>query len=100
MNFWPEQMNKEIKIHTAEEPLPSVTSTRFLGVTIDNGLTWHPHINNLISKVSVNKLLLSKAKHLMNQESKKLIYYAHIYSHLTYANTVWSTNISKKQKKV
>ena len=24
MNFWPEQMNKEIKIHTAEEPLPSV----------------------------------------------------------------------------
>ena len=71
MNFWPEQMNKEIKIHTAEEPLPSVTSTRFLGVTIDNGLTWHTHINNLISKVSVSKLLLSKAKHLMNQESKK-----------------------------
>ena len=99
MNFWPEQMNKEIKINTSEEPLPSVTSTRFLGVTIDNELTWHPHINNLISKISVNKLLLSKAKHLMNQESKKLIYYAHIYSHLTYANTVWSTNISKKQKK-
>ena len=70
MSFWPEQMNNAIKIHTVEEPLPSVTSTRFLGVTIDNRLTWNIHINNLISKLSANKLLLSKSKHLMNQESK------------------------------
>ena len=34
----------------------------------------------------------------MNPEAKRLIYFAHIHSHLTYANTVWSTNISKKQK--
>ena len=99
MSFWPEQMNKAIKIQTSEDPLPSVTSTRFLGVTIDNRLTWNTHITNLISKISANKILLSKSKNLMNQESKKLIYYAHIHSHLTYANTLWSTNISKKQKK-
>ena len=42
---------------------------------------------------------MSKAKYLMNPESKRLIYFAHIHSHLTYANTVWSTNITKKQKK-
>ena len=98
MNFWPEQMDNEIKITTSEDPLPSVKSTRFLGVTIDNKLTWTTHTDNLIRKLSANKILLSKAKYLMNPEAKRLIYFAHIHSHLTYANTVWSTNTSKKQK--
>ena len=93
MSFWPEQMNNPIKILTTEEPLPSVKSTRFLGVTIDNKLTWTTHIDNLITKLSANKILLSKSKYLMNQEAKRLIYFAHIHSHLTYANTIWSTNI-------
>ena len=35
----------------------------------------------------------------MNQDAKRLIYFAHIHSHLTYANTVWSAHISRKQKK-
>ena len=98
MKFWPEQMDNEIKIITTEDPLPSVESTRFLGVTIDNKLTWTTHADNLIKKLSANKILMSKAKYLMNLESKRLIYFAHIHSHLTYANTVWSTNITKKQK--
>ena len=98
MKFWPEQMDNEIKIITTEDPLPSVESTRFLGVTIDNKLTWTIHTDNLIKKLNANKILLSKAKYLMNPESKRLIYFTHIHSHLIYANTVWSTNITKKQK--
>ena len=85
MSFWPEQMNNLIKILTIEEPLPSVISTRFLGVTIDNKLTWTTHVDNLITKLSTNKILLSKSKYLINQEAKRLIYFAHIHSHLTYA---------------
>ena len=50
MKFWPEQMDNEIKITTSEDPLPSVESTRFLGVTIDNKLTWTTHTDNLIRK--------------------------------------------------
>ena len=93
MSFWPEQMNNPIKILTIKESLPSVISTRFLGVTIDNKLTWTTHVDNLITKLRANKILLSKSKYLMNQEAKRLIYFAHIHSHLMYANTVWSTNI-------
>ena len=35
----------------------------------------------------------------MNQDAKRLIYFTHIHSHLTYANTVWSNHITGKQKK-
>ena len=36
----------------------------------------------------------------MNQDAKRLIYFTLIHSHLTYTNTVWSTHISGKQKKI
>ena len=90
-------MKNPIKILTTEGPLPSEESTRFLGVIIDNKLTWMTHTNNLITKLSTNKILIGKSKNLMNQDAKRLIYFAHIHSHLMYANTVWSTHISGKQ---
>ena len=99
MSFWPEKMENPIKILTTEGPLPSEESIRFLGVTIDNKLTWTAHTNNIITKLSTNKILLGKSKYLMNQDAKRLIYFAHIHSHLTYANTVWSNHITGKQKK-
>ena len=79
--------------------LPTVDTTKFLGVIIDNKLTWSKHINTTISKISANKNLLAKAKHLLTPEAKKHIYYAHIHLHLIYANTVWSGHMTSKQKK-
>ena len=35
----------------------------------------------------------------MNQLAKRQIYFAHIHSHLVYANTVWSNYTTGKQKK-
>ena len=32
-------------------PIPEVTSTKFLGVTIDNRLSWKQHINDLHKKL-------------------------------------------------
>ena len=92
-------MENPIKILTTKGSLPSEESIRFLGVTIDNKLTWSAHINNIITKLSTNEILLGKSKHLMNQDAKRLIYFTHIHSHLTYANTVWSNHITGKHKK-
>ena len=32
--------------------LPQVKHTKFLGVIIDNKLTWQPHLNSLVKKLS------------------------------------------------
>lgn len=31
---------------------------------------------------------------------KKCIYYAHIYSHIAYVNTIWGNSVTSKQKKI
>ena len=40
------QQDEEI-LKINETPIPEVSSTKFLGVTIDNRLSWIPHINDL-----------------------------------------------------
>ena len=42
-----------IKIDTVS--LPVVSQTKFLGITIDNRLSWKEHINNIIQKFQSTK---------------------------------------------
>ena len=52
--------------------LPSVDTTKFLGVIIDKKLLWTKHISTIISKISANKNLLAKAKYLLTPEAKNI----------------------------
>ena len=80
--------------------LPIVNQTKFLGATIDSKLQWTEHINNVISKISLNKNLIGWVKNLFNIQAKNSIYYAHIYSHITYANVIWGNFVTTKQMKM
>ena len=51
-------------------------ATKFLGILIDENLTWKPHIQYIETKISKNIGLLYKAKLLLNQKSSKSIYKA------------------------
>ena len=67
---------------------------KFLGVTYDDSLTFKYHIDNLTLKISRHIALLYQIKDLMPPYVLKSIYYAHIYSLLTYCNPIWSTTYS------
>ena len=66
-------------------------STRFLGITIDENLTWNEHVQNIISKILTNKRLLVNVCNLLTSYAMKNIYYAHIYSHLD----LWTSGLGQ-----
>ena len=102
MLFQPKQTtnnNTNLDLNIDNKPLPTETQIKFLGITIDNQLMWKEHISNILRKISINKNLIGKSRNLMNISAKCKIYYAHIYPHLSYANTVWSGFITSKQMK-
>ena len=70
--------------------------TKFLGVWIDNKLSWKKHTTLLVNKIKRNSTLLKNTKALFTKNTLKLIYYAHIYSHLTYGINVWGGMVSKE----
>ena len=62
MQFWNNNTNLELRVDNVK--IPVVESTKFLGVQIDNQLTWHNHVNHLINKLSINKRMMSLGRNL------------------------------------
>ena len=53
MKFWSKDTKFDITVDRLE--IPVVTNTKFLGVHLDNELTWNLHLKQLIDKVQTNK---------------------------------------------
>jgi len=61
-------------------------STKFLGMNINENVTWKHHIAAVKRKVSI---ALFCVKHVLPQDSLKTLYFALIHPHLSYGITVW-----------
>ena len=72
-----------------EVPIKCVRTTRFLGVTIDNELSWQPHIENLTKKLNCQSGALNRIKDNIPQKFHKDLYYTLFESHLSYCISVW-----------
>ena len=70
--------------------------TKFLGIFIDDCLTWKEYANKVINRVHVNRKLLCNGKKLLNTNCLRNVYHAHIYSHLTYGLVVWGSMLNCK----
>ena len=74
-------------------------SLKFLGVLIDETLSWKNHINVLESKLASAIGLLYRSRRFLNLSSRLLLYNSLVHSHLSYANIAWgSTHPTKLQK--
>ena len=69
--------------------LNRVQSSRFLGVTIDEDLSWKPHIHNVCNTVSRNIGIINKLKYCFPQHTLKSLYYAIVYPYLNYGILAW-----------
>ena len=101
------QCKKELKIKLNEYVINKVNNTKFLGVIIDEHLTWKNHISYVTCKIAKTVGVLCKARHVINQDLLLSLYYSLIYPHLIYGNIVWGNNyktrldrVIKMQKKV
>ncbi|XP_065651287.1 uncharacterized protein LOC136079476 [Hydra vulgaris] len=63
----------------------------FLGVFIDENLTWKNHIETLRNKVSKNIGVLHKARSFVNRHALIQLYYSLIQCHLNYSNIAWGS---------
>ena len=63
LKFWSDNKTFDIKIQ--EQVLKNSKNTKFLGITIDENLTWKDHASVLYNKVLTNKHLLMNAQNLL-----------------------------------
>ena len=76
------------------EKLEQCKSYKYLGVFIDENLTWKPHIDYISKKVSKACGALSKIRHYAHIDMLISVYFALVHSYLRYGITAWG-NASK-----
>ena len=68
-----------------------VHDTKFLGVIIDNELKWTANVKSILMKMKRNFMLMCRGKNLLPPHNLKLIYYGHIYNHMSYCISIWGS---------
>ena len=80
-------------------PLDLVSENRRLGITVDNKLRWDAHTNKVCKTVWRRVFLLSKLRYIVDINTRKLFFSAHIKPHIDYALVVWNgcSDVLKKR---
>ena len=98
---------KILELKLGNSVIKRKSSVKFLGVMLDENISWKDHIKPIEKKLAKNIGLLYQAKPYLDETSLKTIYFSYIHSYLNYANIAWaSTRITKlkpllyKQKQV
>lgn len=84
--------NPELLISINGIKIEKVTEIKFLGITIDNKLSWKSHIGHIQRKISKNIAIINKAKYVLNYKALYILYSCLILSYLTYGIEVWGNN--------
>ena len=69
--------------------IEEVRKTKFLGVIIDNKLSWKDHVTHVANKVSRGLGMIIKARNYLNTKGLITLYYTFVYPYLTYCNHIW-----------
>lgn len=69
--------------------LERVSNYKYLGIIIDDQLSWKPHTEAVIKKIAINIGRIRKIKDLLPKNILILLYYALIQSYLSYRIPVW-----------
>lgn len=98
IHFKPKGKSKaNIKLKIGKEDLKEVTNLTFLGVLIDNKLSFKSHFDKVYKKASHGLRGLILVKKFLTYKAKLAIYHSLIHSHLSYCSLIWLNNIKKSQ---
>lgn len=61
-----------------------VDNFEYLGLVIDSGLTFESHVHKVVKKIRPYVGILSRIKYCLPIKCMKMLYYAHIHSHIHY----------------
>ena len=73
-------------------------SVKYLGLKIDEHLTWTPHIDGISAKLNKANAMISKIRHFVDQKTLKAIYHVIFESHLYSSSLVWAQNFNSTKR--
>ena len=95
--------NKQIdysgKVMIDGNEIRRVSSTKFLGVLLDEYLDWNLHVKTLLNKLAIGNYSLNMCKNMLKTHTKRLLYLSNIQSHINYALSSWGSMLTHSNLK-
>ena len=79
----------EFHVSIDEQPIPRVSEAMFLGVFVDDNLSWESYISQLASKLSKSIGIIHKSRFFLSTHSLRTLYNSMILPNLYYCNLAW-----------
>ena len=94
------KLDHNVKLLIDGQAIDEVQKTKFLGIVIDNKLTWKWHIDHIAGKISRGIGMIIKARQYLNKSGLMSLYYSFIYPYLTYCNHIWGATYKTRLKRL
>ena len=82
----------DLNISHGNKKIANICNTKFLGITLDNTLSWKTHIDTIIPKLSSACFAIRAVKPFLSQESLKMVYYSYFHSIMMYGLIFWGNS--------
>ena len=79
-----------MKINIKGEQIEEKDFTKYLGILIDNKLTWNYHIKHANLKISKGIGILAKLRNYLSKKILRTLFYAFVQPRLDYGLLVWA----------
>ena len=97
MLFHPKGNKMSEKIKFEDKIITNSHETKFLGICLNDTLSWESHIRQLTLRIKRNLVLLKRGKNFLRTNALIPTYYGHIHSHLKYGIILWGSMINQSQ---
>ena len=85
------KLNYNFTLFFGNQSLNQANLTKFLGVYVDEHLTWKHHISFICKQISKSVGIIFRSRFYLSSKTKVTLYYALIYPYITYCNSTWSS---------
>ena len=100
IKFSPGKNSNNMNVMIGDKTIQRVTSTKFLGVTIHENLSWKLHIDQICSKMMKAIGIMNRMKTFLPQHTLRMLYNTLVVPHMTYSCEVWGTTYPSNLAKI
>ena len=86
------RLNTQVQLEIDGVAINRVHENKFLGVLIDDRLSWKQHITHVKYKISRSIAIINKAKQVLDYKSLHTLYCSLVLPYLHYCAEVWGNN--------
>jgi hypothetical protein len=98
-NYISDQSN-DMSISICDEKIENVEEALYLGIKIDNKMSWTPHVNKLCKSLGYNISRLKQIRKFCNKQMLCSIYNSTIQPIIDYGITIWSLGMQKHMHRI